>query len=208
MTYNCCRKNIECMQCGKTFNIIKSRKTAKFCSRSCANSYNKSGNKYCVGRILSKETKDKIGKAQIGRIQTQEERKKKSIASKKTWERLKETQFYIDKVNEMKNGKALLMRKKARFNKESSLEKYVENQLLFHNILYIKQYVYKLGIADFWLPEINMIIEVDGDYWHNRPEVKERDNRQTKWLEENDYTVIRIPGHDIKNCMNYVEVDE
>ena len=74
-----------------------------------------------------------------------------------------------------------------------------DNQLLFNNILYVKQYRYKLGIADFWLPETNTIIECDGDYWHNLPNAVIRNKKQTKWLEENDYTVYRFWEHDIKN---------
>jgi len=83
--------------------------------------------------------------------------------------------------------------------KDTLPEKIVENKLLINNILYIKQYPYKLGVADFWLPEYNIIIECDGDYWHNLPKRKQKDIIKTKWLENNDFIVYRFWESDIKN---------
>ena len=77
-------------------------------------------------------------------------------------------------------------------------ERIVENYLLFNNVLYVKQFRYKLGVADFYLPEENIIIECDGDYWHNLPNYKKRDKKQTEWLEENGYKVVRLWESDIK----------
>ena len=95
---------------------------------------------------------------------------------------------------------------------DTSIERKMENWLLFNNILYVKQYPYKLGVADFWLPEDNIIIECDGDYWHNPkyfPKVVERNKRQSKWLENNDYVVFRFSESEIKNvfddCVNKLE---
>lgn len=89
-------------------------------------------------------------------------------------------------------------------------ERLVENQLLFNNILYVKQYVYKLGIADFWLPETNIIIECDGDYWHSLPKAIIRDKKQTEYLENEDYTVIRLWERDIKKdvegCLEWIQL--
>jgi len=81
-------------------------------------------------------------------------------------------------------------------------ERIFENQLLFNNILYIKQYPYKYGIADFWLPEDNIIVEIDGEYWHNQPKVRERDKRQNIYLEENGYTLFRFTDREIKQDIN------
>ena len=86
-----------------------------------------------------------------------------------------------------------------------------DNQLLFNNILYVKQHKYKCGIADFWLPETNTIVEIDGEYWHNKIEVRERDKRQTKWLEENYYNVLRFTDKEINNniqqCINKIRAE-
>jgi very-short-patch-repair endonuclease len=39
-------------------------------------------------------------------------------------------------------------------------------------LLYEFQKPIKRYIADFFLPDYNLIIEADGDYWHNRPGAK------------------------------------
>jgi len=187
-----------CVYCGKSFRINKSRKTQKFCSRSCGLSISKKRNKNCVGRILSEETKKKIGKHQIGRKPTELEKIKKSISGKLMWVKHKQTGYYDKVVNEMRCGKALEMRKNASLNfKDTNIERKVENYLLFNDILYVKQYWTGCSFTDFWLPETNTIIECDGDYWHNLPGRKESDVKQTKWLEENDYIVYRFKGSEI-----------
>ena len=88
--------------------------------------------------------------------------------------------------------------------KETGIERLIENQLLFRGFYnYVKQYSYELGVADFWLPEINIIIECDGDYWHSKLGAKEKDNKQTQWLEYNDYIVYRFLGSEINNDASY-----
>ena len=74
----------------------------------------------------------------------------------------------------------------------TGIERKIENWLLFNNIIYIKEYAYKLGVADFWLPESNIIIECDGDYWHSIKEKHKKDVVQTSFLENNDYVVLRF----------------
>lgn len=46
---------------------------------------------------------------------------------------------------------------------------------------------------DLALPLINVAVELDGTYWHSRPEVVERDRRKDAWLLSHGWTVIRIP---------------
>ena len=53
---------------------------------------------------------------------------------------------------------------------------------------------------DIVFPECKVDVEVDGDYWHDPikfPKVAERDKRRNKDLEEKQWTVIRIPEHDV-----------
>ncbi len=37
-----------------------------------------------------------------------------------------------------------------------------------------------------------IIIEIHGDYWHTRPEVKERDQRKQEWADQNGYLILTI----------------
>lgn len=86
-------------------------------------------------------------------------------------------------------------------NNPSNVEKKLANYLIEHKISFICQFKYKLGVADFYIKP-NLIIEVDGDYWHNLPKVKERDKRQTLFLEGEGYTVLHLWEHDINNNPN------
>lgn len=38
----------------------------------------------------------------------------------------------------------------------------------------------------------SLVIEVDGDYWHDKPEVVAKDRRKDRWLQNNGYEVFRI----------------
>lgn len=120
------------------------------------------------------------------------------IHKNKTYEEM----YGINKANELKclvRKNFITLRKDGKLgNKDTSIERLVENQLLFNNILYIKQFAYEFGVADFWLPEYNIIIECDGDYWHSLPNRKERDIRNTKYLESNDFVVFRFTETQIK----------
>jgi very-short-patch-repair endonuclease len=63
----------------------------------------------------------------------------------------------------------------------------------------IKQHQVKNWVFDFYLPEINLVIECQGDYWHANPNIFdhnnlsemqmkniERDERKRKYLAENN----------------------
>ena len=70
---------------------------------------------------------------------------------------------------------------------------------------------------DFYLPNYNLFIEIDGDYWHGNTQIynklnstqienAERDKRKDKWCKNNGYNIERIWGNDIKeNAERYVK---
>ncbi len=37
-----------------------------------------------------------------------------------------------------------------------------------------------------------MLVEIHGDYWHTRPEVKERDQRKQVWADQNGYLIVTL----------------
>ena len=47
-------------------------------------------------------------------------------------------------------------------------------------------------LVDFYIPEYKLTIEVDGDYWHSFPHVKERDSYRDAHLHDRGYKVLRI----------------
>ena len=69
--------------------------------------------------------------------------------------------------------------------------------------------VCSICIPDIVLPECKIIIQCDGDYWHNYPDGLEKDRNQDKILTENGWRVIRFWEHEIheniQDCLRKFE---
>lgn len=96
----------------------------------------------------------------------------------------------------------------------SSLEKEIGKILSMLNFKYIKQYNIGTYFCDFYLPDINLVIETYGDFWHGNPylyddgffhpvkkitvkEIHEKDFKRINFLEK-EHNVIIIWESDIK----------
>ena len=55
------------------------------------------------------------------------------------------------------------------------IEKFVEVYLSKYYIKYVKEYEIMGRFFDFYLPELNLIIECHGDYWHGNPKIYNRE---------------------------------
>jgi len=66
-----------------------------------------------------------------------------------------------------------------------------------------------LYVVDALIPGAKIIIECDGDYWHNLPEMKKRDERKDKYLKSRRYHILRFTESelkaDIQACVDVVE---
>lgn len=96
-----------------------------------------------------------------------------------------------------------------RIFKDTNIEILIEQELIKRNISYQKQVpLCKTVRVDFYLPEYRIVIECDGDYWHNRPGSKENDERKTNLLTFNGFNVYRFWGHEIEEsvekCINKI----
>lgn len=61
-------------------------------------------------------------------------------------------------------------------------------------------YVDKLRTyPDFKFESQKLIVEIDGEYWHNNPEAIKKDSYKNKIWEENGWTVIRYTGKQVNN---------
>jgi len=71
-------------------------------------------------------------------------------------------------------------------------------------------------IYDFYIPSKNILIEIDGDYWHGNPEVFEEQNAMQRRAAKNDayknvlakglgYEIERIWENDLKHNYNQVK---
>jgi very-short-patch-repair endonuclease len=95
-------------------------------------------------------------------------------------------------------------RAKQRFSKVSSGELKLRELLDILGISYIPQYMIRdkefLTFVDVYIPEKNLCIYYDGDYWHGLEQRIEKDRIQNKRLVELGYKVFRIrEGEFVKN---------
>ena len=79
---------------------------------------------------------------------------------------------------------------KFEINIKNILKDVFKGHKLIHKLIH--QFTYPLGVADFFIPTVNLIIFADGEYWHSLKGAKERDLRQSKYLRNQGYRVWRI----------------
>lgn len=158
------------------------------------------------GNKLSKEHKRKISKGNLGlhkenhsytKNLTSEQKMKKSMAHRNWWKQFTREQRF----NMLKSAI------KSQYKKPNKPETFVINIIKKNNFLF--NYV---GNRSFWLKGQNhmynpdfvdkgrkQIIEVYGDYWHNRPDYKERDIERLKTYKQHGYKTLIIWQHELEN---------
>lgn len=104
--------------------------------------------------------------------------------------------------------------------KPSKLENTFSNILTLLNINHSRSFYIKdiKAFYDFYLPDHNIIIEVDGDFWHTNPikypdgptckcQIKNliNDEKKNKWAVNNGYKMLRFWENDINNNISIVK---
>lgn len=161
----------------------------------------------------SKERDLKISKAMIGNtngrfrknVKHSDKTKKKISESKKgtTSHRKGITleQEYgkerADKIRKKYIQNAINTLNKLKKTKISKAELILKKHFEQNNIKHIHQWKYELGVADFYLPQMNIVIECDGIYWHSKPDYIKRDKKQRDFLQNNGYNVLSLSSEKI-----------
>lgn len=84
--------------------------------------------------------------------------------------------------------------------KRTSIEIKMAEELDKRGIEYEEQFILGNKFAlDFYLPEYNVAIECDGDYWHNIPEVKKRDKSKNAYVKKCGINLFRFWEHEIND---------
>jgi very-short-patch-repair endonuclease len=98
----------------------------------------------------------------------------------------------------------------------------MKKNLQENNIVFEFQYQIGRFVCDFAIPNLKIVIECDGDYWHSNPliyNLDSLDNRQIKKLEldkrkdlyllENGWEILRFYEtdikRDIKECISIIK---
>jgi very-short-patch-repair endonuclease len=82
--------------------------------------------------------------------------------------------------------------------KPTSIEKILYEELKRRNLSFIKQYnVYNKFLVDAYIPNLNLIVEADGKYWHNMDRVKKKDKSEDAYLLKCGFNLLRLKEEEI-----------
>ena len=109
-----------------------------------------------------------------------------------------------------------LKKYKRKFIKTSKLETRFGGLLKKWGILYKKQYKVGTKYYDFYLPKYNLLLEIDGDFWHANPKKFQKLSLMQVKNKQNDiyknclaalgkFNMIRFWEHDINKNPNLVK---
>jgi len=151
--------------------------------------------KYPAGTFSrTAEMKEKDRLSNLGRKQSDETKRKKSESLKKTWAKHKKSIIKQRTATNMaKYGNPLGPAK------NTKLERMARWTLDRSNTKYKEQHQIDCYFIDFYIPEFNLLLEMDGCYSHgctqHHPEQqkeRERTHAKTRKLREMGYNVLRI----------------
>ena len=132
----------------------------------------------------------------------------------------KRSKNIIDKISKTKKEQWQTGKIGKKKYKPSKLEKTFTNILDLLDIKYETSYYAKeiKAFYDVYIPKYNLIIEVDGDFWHTNPikypegpiskcqfKNMERDKVKNEWALSNGYKLLRFWENDINNNIKQVK---
>lgn len=91
-----------------------------------------------------------------------------------------------------------------RFRGENTLEQTIRLAITAIGIPFEQEYRIGRYCIDFYLPTLNIALEVDGEYWHRNH--RERDNRRDQVLKDKGIQTIRISDSEIVCANDTVEL--
>jgi len=230
------RKVVECKCCGINFESYISQ-NRKFCTHQCSVTYNKIHNSKRTGTIINcaicdnhfykapySMTKNNYCSIKCKNKGNTVSRIPLTCSLDSCDNIFYRTQTYINnsKTKQLfcsttcasKHGLIKIQSSKHKI-KETKPELEFKRLLEINNIKYIFQYAiqWKHGWKkwyDFYIPSVNMLIEIDGVYWHGKGLLDEQLNNQQRQTRLNDtiknelaktnnYSLIRIWSDEIKN---------
>ena len=146
---------------------------------------------YWAGKHRSEDTKNKLKIANLGKKHTVESIEKMRITHKEDWKN-------PDFVEKWKIGTARYKKNGVYPTKPEAvlIEIIKENNLPFDYTGDAKFWICKFN-PDFLNKREKLIIEVFGDYWHNRIEVKIRDKKRLKIYSKYGYKTLIIWEHEL-----------
>mgnify|MGYP001559253663 FL=1 len=148
-------------------------------------------NGYWLGKHRDQETKNKLKEKLTGRTHSEAQKKKQSLSHKLNW---KKPEFVEKWKIGMKNYRETIVYPNT---PELTLLKIIrKNNLPFDYVGDGKVWINKFN-PDFLNRKERLIIEVFGDYWHNREDVKIRDIERINNYFKYGYKLLIIWEHEL-----------
>lgn len=187
-----------CQVCGKQYSVQKNRADSKYCSRACFGVDQRKSVEllcaHCGTRYTSSLERVNVSKycSPTCYQEAQQERTEQRCDNC--------GQMYMVTLSELKKGSRFCSRICwKRFNGETSIEKMVRLALLELDIAFEQEKHLGRFHIDFYLPECNIALEVDGAFWHNKLKAILRDTRRDAWMLSQGIFTVRIKEKDLKN---------
>lgn len=121
---------------------------------------------------------------------------RKTTAQKEAWvNRKKNAAAYNQYIESLKNRRLEYIRKSGfTFPKKekTSLERKFETFLIEKNLTYQTQYLFNGKKFDFYIEELDLLVEVDGEYWHNKPSSIKNDITKHQICTKHNASLVRI----------------
>jgi very-short-patch-repair endonuclease len=93
--------------------------------------------------------------------------------------------------------------------KETTIETLMYEEMERRGVTFVKQQVIDgFWVVDALIPGPRIVIECDGKYWHQKPEMIKRDKKKDAYLISRGYRVLRFPEDairvDVKACVDRI----
>lgn len=143
-------------------------------------------------------------KGKTGFKHSEETKKKIGEATKKHWKEFSK-EFREEQIKRFINLPKNV-------SENTKIELKVKRQFDHYGIKYFQQKPLKRGhfIIDFYLPEYQLVVECNGNYWHSRPERKKRDKELEEYVLSKGKDILWLWEHEINDdwfdIADYLEI--
>lgn len=169
------------------------------------------------GESKARDIKTKIGK-NSGASRLGKSRQNQGVTLSKVWDRKREEwsqsirlAYTTSRKQKLAETMRNIVSNKNRDNfKPSGFEDAVRTWLANNDFEFITQYrIFDVNFGtaffDFYIPDFNLVIECDGEYWHKSAERINNDIRKCKILETKGMSILRIS--DMEFSRNFSNID-
>lgn len=200
-------KNLNCLNCGKPFYTTRARLqrkgilSPKYCSSRCTRLANNAV-------LVAPKSR---ARATAKRWNNPFHHQKLAETMRNHWKNLSATDREKRLTNMLKSNFGRQVSavtreriRKARLrqifpSKDTVIERTMQQELTSRGLSFFKHFpILNCCQADVAFPERRIAVFCDGDYWHTRPETREKDLTQEMILSANGWRVLRFWEHEIK----------